>query len=271
MKLERFGCLRARFQASRTSCSDRSAWICASQSSFRRASRCWRIPNVYRSIAHSIRGSCWRGICFRRLNFPGQRRKAYPARLRLLNPLTTTLSARAFADESWSRGRDAEIPSTATVSRAFAHRGDPDSCGGFLCIVFKRQAKRATRHPLKVSRSIESARHTSRARSLTAMVCTPFTDAHLNIDPQTSGGAKTNKMFVLPQVGNHDARCTTAISSRICSRPRAVRRLVLMAWQPRDGQRDSTWPVRGCPRRKGTPKAHAHAGQGGNHDWIASR
>lgn len=56
-----------------------------------------------------------------------------------------------------------------------------------------------------------------------------FTDAHLN-DPADFFGTKTNKMFVLTQVANHDALHYGNLATYSAPQwPRAVRGLVLMA------------------------------------------
>ena len=72
----------------------------------------------------------------------------------------------------------------------------------FLCSNAKGEANPAT--PTAKSSKTEIIAYLKGSFDYCDGVYSGFTDAHLN-DPADFWGAKTNKMFVLTQVGNHDA------------------------------------------------------------------
>ena len=106
---------------------------------------------------------------------------------------------------------------------------DPESCGGhILHIVFKRQGEA---NPISATEKVsktEIMAYLKGSFDYCDGVYSGFTDAHLN-DPANFFGAKTNKMFILTQVGNHDAlHCSNRHVS--ANQPaRTLRRLVLTA------------------------------------------
>jgi hypothetical protein len=68
--------------------------------------------------------------------------------------------------------------------------------------VFKRVANPAT--PTAKASKAEVMAYLKASFAYCDGVYSGFTDAHLN-DPADFFGVKTNKMFILTQVGNHDA------------------------------------------------------------------
>ena len=125
------------------------------------------------------------------------------------NPLTTTLSIfRSNMQDKIMKSADAMPESKysyrpAKDVRSFAeivnHVADISYT---LCSNVKGEANPATA-TAKVSKT-EIIAYLKGAFGYCDGVYSGFTDAHLN-DPADFWGAKTNKMFILTQVGNHDA------------------------------------------------------------------
>jgi uncharacterized damage-inducible protein DinB len=125
------------------------------------------------------------------------------------NPLTTTLSIfRSNMQDKLMKSADAMPESKYSYRptkdvRSFAeilnHVAD---ISYILCSNVKGEASPATA-TAKVSKT-EIIAYLKGSFDYCDGVYSGFTDAHLN-DPADFWGAKTNKMFVLTQVGNHDA------------------------------------------------------------------
>ncbi len=125
------------------------------------------------------------------------------------NPLTTTLSIfRSNMQDKITKSAD-EMPESkysyrpTKEVRSFAeilnHVADISYT---LCSNVKGEANPATA-TAKVSKT-EIMAYLKGSFNYCDGVYSGFTDAHLN-DPANFFGAKTNKMFILTQVGNHDA------------------------------------------------------------------
>jgi uncharacterized damage-inducible protein DinB len=125
------------------------------------------------------------------------------------NPLTTTLSifrsnmqdkimksADAMPESKYSYRPTKEVRSFAEI---LTHVAD---ISYILCSNVKGEASPAT-GTAKVSKA-EIMAYLKASFGYCDGVYSGFTDAHLN-DPADFWGAKTNKMFILTQVGNHDA------------------------------------------------------------------
>ena len=125
------------------------------------------------------------------------------------NPLTTTLSifrsnmqdkimksADAMPESKYSYRPTKDVRSFAEI---LTHVADISYT---LCSNVKGEANPATA-TTKVSKA-EIMAYLKGSFAYCDGVYSGFTDAHLN-DPADFWGAKTNKMFVLTQVGNHDA------------------------------------------------------------------
>jgi len=125
------------------------------------------------------------------------------------NPLTMTLSifrsnmqdkimksAGAMPESKYSYRPTKEVRSFAEI---LAHVGD---ISYILCSNVKGEATPGTTAP-KASKAEINA-YLKGAFDYCDGVYSAFTDAHLN-DPANFFGFKTNKMFILTQVGNHDA------------------------------------------------------------------
>jgi uncharacterized damage-inducible protein DinB len=125
------------------------------------------------------------------------------------NPLTTTLSIfRSNMQDKIMKAADAMPESKYSYRptkdvRSFAeilnHMGD---ISYILCSNVKGEAPPATA-AVKGSKT-EIMAYLKGAFDYCDGVYSGFTDAHLN-DPADFFGVKTNKMFILTQVGNHDA------------------------------------------------------------------
>ena len=126
------------------------------------------------------------------------------------NPLTTTLSIfRSNMQDKIMKSAD-QMPESkysyrpAKDVRSFAeilnHLAD---ISYILCSNVKGEATPATATAAKGSKT-EITAYLKGAFDYCDGVYSGFTDAHLN-DPADFFGAKTNKMFILTQVGNHDA------------------------------------------------------------------
>jgi uncharacterized damage-inducible protein DinB len=125
------------------------------------------------------------------------------------NPLTTTLSIfRSNMQDKIMKSADAMPESKYSYRptkdvRSFAeilnHVAD---ISYILCSNVRGEANPATA-TAKVSKT-EIMAYLKGSFDYCDGVYSKFTDAHLN-DPADFWGAKTNKMFVLTQVGNHDA------------------------------------------------------------------
>jgi uncharacterized damage-inducible protein DinB len=125
------------------------------------------------------------------------------------NPLTTTLSifrsnmqdkimkaADAMPEPKYSYRPTKEVRSFAEI---LDHIGD---ISYILCSNAKGEATPGMTAP-KASKA-EIKAYLKGAFDYCDVVYSGFTDAHLN-DPANFFGVKTNKMFILTQVGNHDA------------------------------------------------------------------
>ena len=83
---------------------------------------------------------------------------------------------------------------------------DRDSCRGYF-LTYCVQTSRVKRTPLRQPRRVRRPKiigYLKGSFDYCDRVFSGFTDAHLN-DPADFWGFKTNKMFILTQVGNHDA------------------------------------------------------------------
>jgi uncharacterized damage-inducible protein DinB len=105
-------------------------------------------------------------------------------------------SAGAMPESKYSYRPTKEVRSFAEI---LAHVGD---ISYILCSNVKGEATPGTTAP-KASKAEINA-YLKGAFDYCDGVYSAFTDAHLN-DPANFFGFKTNKMFILTQVGNHDA------------------------------------------------------------------
>jgi uncharacterized damage-inducible protein DinB len=132
-----------------------------------------------------------------------------PNPVKASNPLTTTLSIfRSNMQDKIMKSADAMPESKYSFRptkdvRSFAeiltHVADISYT---LCSNVKGEANPAT--PTEKVSKTEITAYLKGSFDYCDSVYSGFTDAHLN-DPADFWGAKTNKMFVLTQVGNHDA------------------------------------------------------------------
>ncbi len=125
------------------------------------------------------------------------------------NPLTTTLSIfRSNMQDKITKSADAMPESKYSYRptkdvRSFAEILDHVADISYiLCSNVKGEATPGTTAP-KASKA-EIKAYLKGAFDYCDGVYSGFTDAHLN-DPANFFGIKTNKMFILTQVGNHDA------------------------------------------------------------------
>ena len=125
------------------------------------------------------------------------------------NPLTTTLSifrsnmqdkimksADAMPESKYSYRPTKEVRSFAEILNHVA------DISFTLCSSVKGEANPATAAPKRSKAEIKA--YLKASFEYCDAVYSGFTDAHLN-DPADFWGTKTNKMFVLTQVANHDA------------------------------------------------------------------
>jgi uncharacterized damage-inducible protein DinB len=125
------------------------------------------------------------------------------------NPLTATLSIfRSNMQDKIMKSADAMPEATYTYRptkdvRSFAEILNHVADISFtLCSSVKGEANPATAAPKRSKAEIKA--YLKASFEYCDAVYSGFTDAHLN-DPADFWGTKTNKMFVLTQVANHDA------------------------------------------------------------------
>jgi uncharacterized damage-inducible protein DinB len=162
---------------------------------------------MFRSIARVMVPVCMLSVSV--LVSLANAQQGMPDPIKASNPLTTTLSifrsnmqdkimksAGTMPESKYSYRPTKDVRSFAEILNHVA------DISYTLCSNIKGEANPATA-TAKVSKT-EITAYLKASFDYCDGVYSGFTDAHLN-DPADFWGAKTNKMFILTQVGNHDA------------------------------------------------------------------